>query len=220
MTEVRLCRLGTIDYQSAFEVQREAQERVIAGDSSTLFLLEHPPVYTLGANFHEENLPLTPRQCADHGIQVARTDRGGDITYHGPGQVVAYPVFQLQDFGKDLHLYLRTLEQAFVNGCSRLGVEAEATPIHTGIWASGKIIGSIWIKVRRWVSMHGVAMNCSCDLAPFTWITPCGLKGHSMTSLSLELKREVGPWDAAPAILEGFEQTFNIRFREEEWEQA
>lgn len=211
--------LGQISYQDAFELQILIKEQILAGKSgSQLLLLEHPPVITLGASFHEQNLLLTPDAYAARGITLAKTDRGGDVTYHGPGQLVAYPIFDLRALKQDLHWYIRQLEQAFVVACRELGVAARADSRHSGIWCEEAIIGSIGVKVSKWITLHGVALNCSNDLAPFQLIHPCGMAGQAITSLSQELGEPVTPIAAINAVKLGFEEAFCILCRMEHWE--
>ena len=210
---VDLVRLGRISYAGAYEVQLARQQAIIAGEAdSTLFLLEHEPVLTLGANFHPENLRLSLEEYSARGIQIEETGRCGDVTYHGPGQLVVYPVFDLTRFGKDLHRWLRDLEEVFICAVREFGLEPRRFPPHTGVWIGEGKVAAIGVKVSRWVSIHGVALNCDADLAPFETIVPCGIQGYGVTSVSAELGRPVSAADAEPAVLWGFESVFGIQF--------
>lgn len=211
--------LGQISYQEAFAVQLQVKEQILAGQSgSQLLLLEHPPVITLGASWHEDNLLLSSAEYKKRGIELAPTDRGGDVTYHGPGQLVVYPIFELKALKQDLHWYIRQLEKAFVFACGHLGVEAKTDSRHSGIWCKDAIIGSIGVKVSRWITLHGVALNCSNDLTAFSLINPCGMVRQPMTSLSQELGQTVTPVAALDAVKLGFEEAFCILCRMEHWE--
>jgi lipoate-protein ligase B len=197
--------VGRMGYPECVELQKGLLEEVADGRPDTLVLVEHDPVLTLGANFHDENLLLPVAEYEKRGIEVYRTDRGGDVTYHGPGQIVAYPIFRVE---RDLHKWLRSLEEAVIRTVGSFGLEGYRFPPNTGVWVSGRKICAIGIKVRRWVSMHGIALNCDADLAPFSLIVPCGIQGHGVTSLSEELGRTVTVAEAKPVLVESFRSTF------------
>lgn len=202
-----------MDYASCFEFQRGLLEDVAAGrQGHTLVFVEHDPVLTLGANFHEENLLLSRSEYRRLGIDVQSTDRGGDVTYHGPKQLVIYPIFNLNSFDKDLHKWLRGLEEAIIVALQTFGLNGYRFPPNTGVWVNERKIGAIGIKVRRWVSMHGIALNCNNDLAPFKAIVPCGIQDYEVTSLSHELGREVTIADAKPVVRAAFESVFDLKF--------
>ena len=201
--------LGHRDYDSTTELQRQLVEEVLAGSrTSTLIFVEHDPVLTLGANFHEENLLFSRADYERQGIQVVRTDRGGDVTYHGPGQLVIYPIFDVAQAGKDLHKWLRDLEEAILIAIAEFGLEGRRFPPHTGVWVNDRKIAAIGIKIRRWVSMHGIALNCNGDLAPFGLIVPCGIQEYGVTSLSMETGRNASIEEAKPAVLKAVRQVF------------
>lgn len=211
--KVEIKSLGLLDYKTAWNIQIERQQAVIDGKlPSMLYFVEHPKVLTLGASFHPKNLIYPRHWYANEGIAIEETDRGGDVTYHGPGQLVIYPVFDISQLGKDLHKFIRQLEQAIVFACSELGVVAETSSTHTGIWSNGKILGSIGIKVRKWVSIHGISLNCDNDLTPFSSIIPCGLEGFQVTSLTDQAFQDISPTDAIPAVIRGFETAFSLVF--------
>ncbi len=210
-TKVNVCWLGTVPYLTAFETQILLKDAILSGKcGSTILFLEHPPVVTLGASYQENNLLLSREEYRSLGIDVQPTDRGGDVTYHGPGQLVAYPVLNLRELKQDLHWYIRQLETAFVIGCRQMGVQASPDSRHSGIWVEDAIIGSIGIKVSRWITMHGVALNCSNDLTPFQLIHPCGIKNQAMTSMSQLLNRNVNPMQVLAPTICGFEEAFSI----------
>lgn len=201
--------LGRMPYQRAWDRQLEVHDSVRAGGADTLILVEHDPVLTLGADFHENNLLLTADQYRDRGIDVVRTDRGGDVTYHGPGQLVVYPIFDISRHGKDLHRWMRDLEETMIRTCASFGVEAGRLPlVNTGAWVRGRKIAAIGVKVRKWVNIHGIALNCNTDLTTFDLIVPCGVVGHGVTSLSRECGRSVGINDAKPSVVSAFNDVF------------
>lgn len=186
-------------YADAYEVQRRALEEVIgardsgAPEPGRIVLVEHEPVVTVsrraGAGSH---LVATPEMLARAGVEVAETDRGGDITYHGPGQLVAYPILDLNTLNLGLHDYMRLLENAVITTCARFGVPTMRDPGATGVWTvrdgkPGAKIAAMGVRVRRWVSMHGLALNVRTNLDHFALIVPCGLHGRAVTSLEREM---------------------------------
>ena len=193
--------LGRIEFSKGLEIQAEALEQCDRTGEETLFLLEHEPVYTIGRRLDKSSLGNA--SYLPH--PVFEINRGGQATYHGPGQLVGYPILDLKKRGKDLHVYLRSLETAVIRLVGSFGVEAEFCDGKTGVWVQNRKIASIGIGVRRWITMHGFALHVSSDLTGFLSITPCGLAGVRMTSLSLELDREVSleeVRDRAATILE------------------
>jgi lipoyl(octanoyl) transferase len=191
-------------YDPCVELQRSILEDVVAGHRrSTLLLVEHEPVLTLGAAFQSANLLLAVDEYDERGIAVRRTDRGGDVTYHGPGQLVAYPIFDLRVVDRDLHRWLRMLEDVIIATLRPFGLNGARNRVNTGVWIENRKICAIGIKVRRWVSMHGLALNCDVDLTPFSLIVPCGIAGdYGVTSVSAELGRHVGIDEVKPRLVE------------------
>jgi lipoyl(octanoyl) transferase len=201
--------LGTQSYADAVRTQRGLLESVLDGDRpNTLLLVQHPPVLTLGANFHTENLLYPANFYAAKGIEIEKTDRGGDVTYHGPGQLVAYPIFNLETTEKDLHKWMRALEETVVLTLDHFGLKGQRLEVNSGVWIGQNKVCAIGIKIRRWVSMHGIALNCNVNMDPFQWIVPCGIKGHGVTSMSSELGREVEVQEVQPVLVESFHQVF------------
>jgi lipoyl(octanoyl) transferase len=175
--------LGRIPYTEGLNLQESLVEGKIGGESANhLLLLEHEPVYTMGRTRDESSL----REETMLPHPVHRTNRGGQATYHGPGQLVGYPVIDLALFDRDLHSYLRFLEEVLITLLERHKVYGERVEGKTGVWVGGKKIASLGVGVRKWISMHGFAINICGDLAPFQHITPCGLPGVEMTSLEAE----------------------------------
>lgn len=175
--------IGRVSYEGALALQESfVQEKIGGSTTSPLLLLEHEPVYTMGRTRDESSL----REETILPYPVYRTNRGGQATYHGPGQLVGYPILDLGLFDRDLHAYLRFLEETLIRLLARHDITGERLEGKTGVWVGGKKIASLGVGVRRWVSMHGFAINICGDLAPFSHITPCGLPGVSMTSLEAE----------------------------------
>ena len=202
-----------MEYGKAWDLQKRVHALRAAREiPDTLLLVEHDPVLTHGASFAATNLLLTPAQYAERGIQVVRTDRGGDVTYHGPRQLVIYPIFDVRDHGGDLHKWLRDLEETMIGVLSRFGLEGYRFPPHTGVWANNRKVAAIGIRVSRWVSMHGIALNCNNDLTPFSLIIPCGIKGFEVTSLSRETGQDVSLDDAKKPVVSSFSDVFGLSF--------
>jgi lipoyl(octanoyl) transferase len=176
-----------ISFSAALELQIEALEKCWATGEETLFLLEHDPVYTIGRLPDKSSLGLLNRLP----YPVHEINRGGQATYHGPGQLIAYPIIDLRKRGKDLHRFLRTLEQSVIRLVEAFHVPARREKGKTGVWVEHRKIASIGVGVRRWITMHGFALNVSSDLAGFQYITPCGLTDVRMSSLSLEIGTEI-----------------------------
>jgi lipoyl(octanoyl) transferase len=176
-----------ISFSAALQLQIEALEKCWATGEETLFLLEHDPVYTIGRLPDKSSLGLLHRLP----YPVHEINRGGQATYHGPGQLVGYPIIDLRKRGKDLHRFLRTLEQSVIRLAEAFQVPARREEGKTGVWVEDRKIASIGVGVRRWITMHGFALNVSSDLAGFQYITPCGLPGVRMSSLSLETGTEI-----------------------------
>lgn len=207
---MRVIDLGLMPWQECTDYQKQLQSEVIDGAEDTLIFVEHPPVLTLGASFHAENLLFSRAQYEAMGIEVVPTDRGGDVTFHGPRQLVIYPVFDVSRHGRDLHKWLRDLEETMILTCRSFNLKGYRFPPNTGVWVDGQKVAAIGIKIRRWVSMHGIALNCDNDLNPFQTIVPCGIRTHGVTSLSRELDRVVTIEEAKPAVQNAFRTTFNL----------
>jgi lipoyl(octanoyl) transferase len=189
--EILVTRCGTVPYEEARDMQRRlAAQRQKGEIGDVLLLIEHPPVYTRGRRSTPEELPMGASWYEAQGIEVRDTDRGGLITYHGPGQLVAYPIVDLRGYGDDVHEYVRGLERMMIAALAEAGVRANVIDGLTGVWVGTRKIGSIGLHVSRGVTTHGLAINVNNDLQPFEWVVPCGLEGVSMTSLTRELGAE------------------------------
>ena len=198
-----------MSYAEAFELQKQYVTEVQEGKQDALLLVEHPPVLTLGASFHEENL-LHPRDWyLQRGIEIEPTDRGGDVTFHALGQLVAYPIFNVAQRRKDLHLWMRQLEESVIRGLKIIKLEGERLDVNSGVWIKQRKVCAIGIKLKRWVSMHGIAVNCDIDLEPFSWFVPCGIRTHGVTSISQELGRMMTVEEFKPHLIKGFQEVFD-----------
>ena len=183
---MRVRQLGLIDYREALALQHAERERVWAGESDgTLLLCEHPPVYTLGRRSEPGDLPMGEDWYRAQGIDVVRVERGGKLTYHGPGQLVGYPIMRITD----VIAYLRTMEDAIGAALAQEGIAGGPREGLTGVWVEDRKIGSIGVHVSRGVTTHGFAINVDNDLQPFDWVVPCGLSGVRMTSVAKETRR-------------------------------
>jgi lipoyl(octanoyl) transferase len=211
--------LGVVPYGEALELQRTLAEDRIAGRiPDTLLLLEHPSVITLGRGTKRTSLPIDEASLRARGIEVFEIERGGDVTYHGPGQLVGYPIIDLQQHKPDLHWYLRQVEATLIGALAALGIPAERRDGYTGVWTRGRKIASIGIHVRQWVTWHGFALNVTTDLSPFSLIVPCGIPDVVMTSVQKETETgdrrpETGSITALAektrkAVVSAFEKTF------------
>ncbi|MBK7405592.1 MAG: lipoyl(octanoyl) transferase LipB [Phycisphaerales bacterium] len=197
MATLPVIDLGRMPYRPAYDLQRDHLEEVLAAraagrpECGRLLLVEHEPVITVSARRGAEaHLLAGPETLTREGVTVEPTDRGGDITYHGPGQLVAYPILDLNTLMLNLHEYMRLLEQAVIDTCAAFGVEGRRDPTATGVWVEhapqdGVLakVGAMGVRVRRWVSMHGLSLNVDPDLRHFQLIVPCGLSGRPVTSL-------------------------------------
>jgi lipoyl(octanoyl) transferase len=199
-TPVDVRRLGTVDYQAAWQLQRELADARVAGGPDTLLLLEHPSVYTAGRRTLPEERPVD-------GTAVVDTDRGGKITWHGPGQLVGYPIIGMAE-PLDVVNFVRRLEESVIKVCAGLGLETGRIEGRSGVWVQSdgqrpaRKIAAIGIRVSRATTLHGFALNCDCDLAAFSPIVPCGIADAGVTSLTAELGRRVGVEDVMAPVVE------------------
>ncbi|HVR62227.1 MAG TPA: lipoyl(octanoyl) transferase LipB [Polyangia bacterium] len=195
MQEARVLDLGRRDYGDVWAMQRELVGSRQRGEiPDTLILVEHPDVITLGRGTHRENL------IAPGDIPIFEIERGGDVTYHGPGQLVGYPIFLLRENERDLHLYLRNLEESLIQAVGEHGIAGGRNPGWTGVWIGDRKLASIGVAVKRWVTLHGFALNVATDLTRFASINPCGLEATVMASMSSVLGRPVAFDDAKASV--------------------
>jgi lipoyl(octanoyl) transferase len=209
-------QLGRVPYAAALELQRERIAQRKAGEiPDTLLLLEHPHVYTLGRNARKENLLFSRERLAALGAEVFETDRGGDVTYHGPGQLVGYPILDLTQHRRDLAWYMRSLEEVFIRVAADFGVNAGRLVKCPGVWVGDAKLVAMGVHVSRWVTSHGFAFNVSTDLSYFDHIVPCGIRDKQVTSLEKLLGRRVEAASVTDSVIKHFGQAFELEMEPE-----
>src|SRR5687768_13874539 len=209
-------QLGLVPYSVALDLQRDLARRRITGeiDEDMLLLLEHPPVVTLGRTAKEAHIVSSPERLRARGVEVHEVERGGDVTFHGPGQLVGYPIFDLKRHRKDLHWYLRQVEEALIVALAEVGIDAERNTGYTGVWTRGRKIASIGVHARDWVTWHGFALNVMTDLSYFDLIVPCGIREVQMTSVTRELRTELSMDRMSDIVVRAFGQVFTLEPRD------
>jgi lipoyl(octanoyl) transferase len=216
-----IVRLGRMPYAEALELQRAVARARIAGSipQDVLLLVEHEPVVTMGRTAKQQNLTASAELLGARGVQLFEVERGGDVTYHGPGQLVGYPIVDLKRHRQDLHWYLRQVEEALILAIGEHGISGERSAGYTGVWTRGVVGGdshpprklaSIGVHARDWVTWHGFALNVTTELSYFDLIVPCGIPGVDMTSMSRELGAPVAMRDAEDAAVRGFGSVFSL----------
>jgi lipoyl(octanoyl) transferase len=212
LREANVLNLGLVPYREAWDLQRSIADQVSQGMlPDTVLLLEHPPVVTLGRRTEEDELHVP----SGAEVDIVETDRGGKSTYHGPGQLVCYPIFDLRRHGQDVKRYCRDLEEALIRTLAPFGLEATRIEGLTGIWLRSppRKIASIGIHISKWVSTHGYALNVDLDPAPFTdWITACGIENAQFTTIARELGRPVAVDEVRPYALSALTDVFELAF--------
>ena len=204
-------RLGEQSYDDAWALQRDLVAARRAGDApDTVLLLSHPPVITLGRGGRREHLLGSARDLAAREVSFVETDRGGDITFHGPGQIVAYAVIDLSARGRDLHRFLRDIEQVIIDAVAEFGIDAGREAGLTGVWVDGAKIAAIGIRVSRWIAHHGFALNVDTDLSYFDLIVPCGLERRAVTSMTEVLEAPVSRGAVESALERAFTRHFGV----------
>ena len=209
MMKCRIEDLGLVDYAQAHQLQLKTVEDVLRGGDNRLFLCQHPPTFTLGRIAREGFFLKNPQEIRAQGMAVVRVDRGGEVTFHGPGQWVAYPIFDLARTRKDLKVFLQKLEEVVIDLLKNFGIVANRQKGYTGVWVGEKKIASVGIGVKKWVTYHGLAVNVTTDLKFFSMIKPCGLD-VAMTSLAAELKRPVDDQLVKDQLIRSFERVFEL----------
>lgn len=214
--EVR--RLGVVPYAEATELQAQLVRQRRAGEiPDTLLLLEHPHVITLGTGSHPEHVLADEHERTSRGIELYRTGRGGDVTYHGPGQLVGYPILDLKPDRCDLHRYLRDIEGALIDVLADFGLTATRIEGLTGVWVEDRKLAAIGVRVSSgWITSHGFALNVSTDLSYFDAIVPCGIRDHAVGSISGELGRTVPMSEAEDVVVRRFTERFGLRHDDDE----
>jgi lipoyl(octanoyl) transferase len=206
-----------VSYGEALERQRRVARARISGEvgEDVLLLVEHPPVVTLGRSAKDAHLLASGEMLAARGIELFEVERGGDVTFHGPGQLVGYPILDLKRHRKDLHWYLRQVEQALIDALEEIGIPADRNPGLTGVWTAGRKIASIGVHARDWVTWHGFALNVTTDLSYFDLMVPCGIQAVTMTSVDRELGVRAPNADlVASAVVRTFGSVFSLEPRE------
>lgn len=207
--EVQVYQLGTTSYADVHRLQRRLQEqRREGGGVDALLLTEHSPVFTLGRSHPEPDLRVSRGVIRDYGIDIVQTERGGDITYHGPGQMVAYGIIDLKRWECSLLDYVTGLEDTAIGLLADWGLHAERDAHGRGVWVGGRKIASVGLHVRRWVTMHGIAINVDPDMSHFDLINPCGMRGVEMTSLTAEAGNQVSLAEVMAAFVFHFGRVF------------
>ena len=212
-----LCvELPVTEYREAWDLQGDLvaarKEKVI--DTNLVLIVEHPPVFTLGRRGGLNNLSVSESFLKQAGIPVVQVERGGSITYHGPGQLVAYPVVDLRAARMNVEEYVEHLEEVMIRVAADWGIQAERNPLNRGIWVGNNKLGSIGIAIRKGISFHGMALNVNPSLEPFTWMKPCGLNGIGVTSIEKELSNKVDMSEARERAKRHFEEVFGVELKE------
>jgi lipoyl(octanoyl) transferase len=215
MPELWVSDLGRAPYAEVLEIQRAVARDRITGaiPEDVLLLVEHPPVVTMGRSSKSDHLTASPALLATRGVELFEVERGGDVTFHGPGQLVGYPIIDLKRHRQDLHWYLRELEGVLIDALATVGIPAVRRPGLTGVWTStGRKIASIGVHARDWVTWHGFALNVTTDLSYFDLMVPCGITGVEMTSVSRELGAD--PPGMTAAVVHAFGRRFGLELVE------
>jgi len=207
----KIWNLGLMEYGEAWELQRRLHRQRVEGEiSDILLLLEHPPTLTIGKSGTLDNVLISRERLAQQGISLFFIDRGGDVTYHGPGQLVGYPILDLRARGKDLRQYVRNLEEVILRTLRMFSIEAGRDVSHPGVWVNEEEIAGIGLSLRRWVTMHGFALNVNTNLDHFTCINPCGFSDRRATSMSRILGRTISMEAVAEHLVSHFCDVFKI----------
>lgn len=221
---ITVCKLGNMPYEPAWSLQKKLRDRLVRAKRAepkeniphVLLIVDHPPVFTLGKSGDRTNLLADQERMKKEGATFVAIDRGGDITYHGPGQLVGYPILDLDRFYTDIHRYLRELEEVIIRTCADYGLEAGRIDGRTGVWIRAdergkeRKICAMGIHTSRWVTMHGFAFNLNTQLEHFDMIVPCGISDRGVTSLANELNAEVDEEEAAIRLLKHFRSVFRV----------
>lgn len=203
--------LGQIDYGEAYDIQKKLWSQKMNGRAEdALLLLAHPPTFTVGKSGKLENLLLTKEELASKGISLFFIDRGGDITYHGPGQLVVYPIIDLKNRGKDIYQYIHCLEEVAIRTLASLSIEAQRDEKHIGVWVGDEKIAAIGVRIKKWITMHGLALNVNPNLEHFSYINPCGILDRGVTSIAGLLCREVPMETVVKELVKQFSDVFDV----------
>jgi lipoate-protein ligase B len=205
-----ILELGLIEYREAYELQKTLHRQRVEGKiPDVLLLLEHPPTITIGKSGTLDNVLISQEQLTRQGISLFFIDRGGDVTYHGPGQLVGYPIIDLGQRGKDLHRYISDLEEVMLWTLKDFSIDGNRDESHPGVWEKKEEVAAVGLSVRKWVSMHGFALNINTDLEPFSFINPCGFSDRRATSMSKILNSDVPMKEATNSLISHFCNIFD-----------
>lgn len=203
-----------IKYNEGLDMQKKAFEKVKNQEyKGVLFILEHSPVYTMGTGGGQENLLCSKEYLDSQGIDIVQISRGGNITFHGPGQIVAYPVFNLNHLKKDTHWYIDCLENAVIHVLDQYGIQGSKKPEYRGTWVHDEKIAAVGVSVKKWITLHGLSFNLNLDKKYYDWINPCGIKEFGITSLE-DHTNKVDIAVVKNQLIKGFEDTFEIKLEE------
>ncbi len=217
MLQGKVVDLGLLEYGKAYEVQLEYFEKRLKDEiPDTILLVEHPPVITLGKSGDISHLLLNEQELAEKGVSFHKSTRGGDITYHGPGQLVGYPIFDLKQHGKKVSETIRKYEESLIRALAYFKIEAGRLKGFPGVWVGDKKVAAIGVAIRKWITFHGFALNVNNDLTPFSYIIPCGLEGKGVTSMKELIGHEIDMDLVKVKVVEKFGEVFGIEFRKED----
>lgn len=212
--KVQVALLGLIDYKEALDIQKKLLELRQSGKTEdTMLLLEHTPVLTVGVSGSHSNILIPEQELKSRGVSIYEANRGGDVTYHGPGQIVGYPILDLNNHGKDVRQFVRNIEEIFIQLLKEeYDITAGRVPKYTGVWVGDEKITAIGFSMKRWVSMHGFAFNVNTDLEHFKWINPCGITDKGVTSLQKILGHTLDMNEVMEQVIKYFCQIFNVQY--------
>lgn len=196
-----------VEYKEGLKLQKLYEEKSLNSKTDFLLLLEHYPVITIGKSGNNLNILFNEDALKNKGVSVYHTDRGGDVTYHGPGQLVGYPILNLRYYKKDVKWYVKSLEEVLIKVLNEYGIKAEIIPKLIGVWVKNKKISSIGVRIRKWITTHGFALNVNNDLTPFSYIIPCGIKDVDITSMKEVLNKEIDMKTLKKNIIKEFKST-------------
>lgn len=203
--------LGLVEYREAYHLQRKLLRQRFDGEiKDTILLLEHLPTITIGKSGSLEDVLVSQEKLAEEGISLFFTDRGGDVTYHCPGQLVAYPIIDLRERGRDVHRYVHDLEEVIIRTLSSFSIVAGRDDSHAGVWAKDEEIAAIGLSIKRWVTMHGIALNVNPNLSHFSLINPCGFSDRKATSMAKLLSQDVPMEEVMHRLIAHFADVFNV----------
>ncbi len=208
---IKVLRFGIVDYRNAYELQKKLlQEKIEGSNSDYLILLQHNPVITIGRSGNNKNILVPESLLKSRGIELFEIERGGDVTYHGPGQITGYPILDLRNYKKDVHWYIRNLEEVIIRVLGEYGIKGKRVDKYTGVWVGNEKIAAIGVAIKRWITFHGFAFNVCPDLSHFSLINPCGITDKGVTSLEKILGYKVSVEEVEQLIISNFLYLFEL----------